>query len=47
MEGVGRVGEGVLGEEVVEEDAGAGGGLLREGMVRWAVVMEPWVSLAR
>ena len=31
LQGMGGVGKGVLGEEVVEEDAGAGGGLLREG----------------
>ena len=31
LEGVGGVGEGVRGEEVLEESAGAEGGLLREG----------------
>ena len=31
LQGVGGVGEAVLGEEVVEEDAGAAGGFLREG----------------
>ncbi len=46
-EGVGGVGLGVLGEEVIEEDACAGSGLRRRAMERWAVVMEPSVSLAR